>query len=101
MEGQIAVRDGILSAVRLDPRKGLDALVAVLAADGFRVVGPVVRGAVIAYDDVVAGDDLPTGWAVEQAPGRWRADAPDGRRYPFRLCISCATHLLDLRIVRS
>ncbi len=84
MDGQIALRNGILSAVGLDPRKGLDALVAVLAADGFRVVGPVVRGAVIAYGDIVAGDDLPTGWAVEQAPGQWRMrQTEDGTRFGY------------------
>jgi sulfhydrogenase subunit beta (sulfur reductase) len=84
MEGQIAARNGILSAVRLDPRQGLHALVTVLAADGFRVVGPVVRGAVIAYDDIVAGDDLPTGWAVEQAPGQWRMQqTDDGTRFGY------------------
>ena len=57
---------------RLEPREGLDALVELLLADGFLVVGPVVRGAAITYDDIGSGDDLPTGWAVDQAPGSWR-----------------------------
>ena len=61
-----------MNAIQLDPQGGLDALVELLLADGFRVVGPVVTGGVIAYDDLSSGDDLPTGWAVEQAPGRWR-----------------------------
>ena len=62
----------------LDPREGLDALVRMLRDDGHRVVGPVVRDGVIAYDDIVCGDDLPTGVAVEQAPGRWRLTQTGG-----------------------
>ncbi len=74
----------IVEARRLHPRAGLEALVTVLAADGFRVVGPVVREGVIAYDDIVVGDDLPTGWAVEQAPGRWRMrQTEDGTRFGY------------------
>jgi len=84
MNDQLALRDGIVSALQLDPRGGLDALVALLAADGFRVVGPVARGAVIAYDDIVAGDDLTTGWAVDQAPGHWRMhQTGDGTRFGY------------------
>jgi ferredoxin len=63
------IRDG---ARTIDPRGGLDALVATLVAAGHRVVGPVVRDGVIVYDDVAHGDDLPIGAAVDQAPGRWR-----------------------------
>jgi ferredoxin len=56
----------------LDPRAGLDALIEALLAEGFRVLGPVLRDAVIAYDEIATGDDLPTGCAVDQAPGRYR-----------------------------
>lgn len=61
-----------LGAGRLEPREGLNALIRLLGADGYRVVGPLERGAVIEYNDVSSGDELPTGVAVEQAPGRWR-----------------------------
>ncbi len=71
-------------AVRLDPRLGLDALVRLLAADGYRVLGPVVRNGVVEYDDVVSGDDLPTGITVDQAPGRWRLHHDDsGLRFAW------------------
>ncbi|MEI7546486.1 MAG: sulfite reductase subunit A, partial [Actinomycetota bacterium] len=60
------------AAVRLDPRSGLDALVRLLGADGYRVVGPVERNGVVEYADVGSGDDLPSGITVEQSPGRWR-----------------------------
>lgn len=73
-----------MSAVRLHPREGLDALVAMLVSDGFRVVGPVVSGAVITYDEIGTGGDLPTGWAVDQAPGRWRMrPSGDGTRFGY------------------
>ena len=68
------IRDG---ARTVDPSDGLDALVRTLAAAGHRVVGPVVRDGVIAYDEVVVGDDLPTGVTVDQAPGRWRLQRHD------------------------
>lgn len=58
----------------LEPRGGIDALVVTLDAAGYRVVGPVVRDGVIAYADVVGGDDLPTGCGVAQQPGRWRLE---------------------------
>ena len=43
-------------AVRLDPRSGLDALVRALAAEGYRVVGPVERDGVIEYGEIDGGD---------------------------------------------
>ena len=59
----------------VDPRSGLDAMLQELARAGYRVVGPTVRDRAIVYDDLAAGDDLPTGCAVDQQPGRWRLDA--------------------------
>jgi len=56
----------------IDPRTGLDALVRELARADYRVVGPRVRDGAIVHDEVSSGDDLPTGCATQQAPGRWR-----------------------------
>ncbi len=67
-----------IDALALDPREGIDQLVRALVDAGHRVVGPVVRDGVIAYDDVTDGDDLPTGWTVTQEPGRWRLDRSGG-----------------------
>lgn len=51
---------------------GLDALLAVLADDGWRVVGPTVRDGVISYGEVRSIDDLPRGLTDHQEPGRYR-----------------------------
>jgi formate hydrogenlyase subunit 6/NADH:ubiquinone oxidoreductase subunit I len=51
---------------------GLDALIAVLHGDGYRVVGPVVRDGAITLGPLGAATDLPIGWGDEQAPGRYR-----------------------------
>jgi ferredoxin len=56
----------------LHPRTGLQALLDVLSTAGYRLVGPVVRDGVIAYDDVRDEGEMPTGCTVEQTPGRWR-----------------------------
>jgi ferredoxin len=56
----------------LDPRTGLEALVGALADAGYRVLGPVVRDGVIAYDDIATADEMPIGWTVEQRAGSWR-----------------------------
>ncbi len=62
----------------LDPRTGLQALLDVLTAAGYRVVGPVVRDGVIAYDDIGVETDMPSGCTVDQQPGRWRLHQGDG-----------------------
>jgi ferredoxin len=53
-------------------RDGLAALIAALAADGFRVLGPTVRDQAIVYDDIAGVDDLPAGWTDEQDGGHYR-----------------------------
>jgi sulfhydrogenase subunit beta (sulfur reductase) len=72
-----------LAAGRLDPHHGLQALLDVLAADDYRVIGPIVRDGVIAYDDVSDQAQLPTGCRVEQQAGRWRLhhDPDDPTRF--------------------
>ena len=53
-------------------RAGLDELIAVLISDGFRVVGPTKRDDAIVLSEIVSGDQLPSGWGVESAPGHYR-----------------------------
>jgi sulfhydrogenase subunit beta (sulfur reductase) len=51
---------------------GLEALIALLHGDGYRVVGPVIRDGAITLGPLGAAADLPIGWADEQAPGHYR-----------------------------
>jgi ferredoxin len=53
-------------------RAGLDELIAVLISDGYRVVGPTVRDDAIVLAELGPGAQLPAGWGVETAPGRYR-----------------------------
>jgi sulfhydrogenase subunit beta (sulfur reductase) len=53
-------------------RDGLEALVAALRQDGFRVVGPTLRDEAIVYDDIDSTDDLPVGWTDQQDGGHYR-----------------------------
>lgn len=59
-------------------KTGLDRLIQLLAAFGYRVVGPVVRERAIVYDDVSAASDLPEGWTDQQEPGRYGLDRRAG-----------------------
>ena len=58
-------------------RVGLDELVAVLIAEGYRVVGPTVRDDAIVLAELESGAELPAGWGVEAAPGRYRLHRRD------------------------
>ena len=51
---------------------GLDNLIARLRDDGYRVIGPTVRDAAVVLDEIHAADQLPSGWGVDAAPGRYR-----------------------------
>lgn len=51
---------------------GLDELVRALITDGHRVIGPRRRDGAIVLDDVDGVADLPAGWSVDVAPGRYR-----------------------------
>ena len=54
------------------PRAGLDGLLALLAADGRRIIGPTLRQGAVVYDEIHRASDLPSGWAADQAPGVYR-----------------------------
>ncbi|MEV6426408.1 4Fe-4S dicluster domain-containing protein [Nocardia sp. NPDC051463] len=58
-------------------RAGLDRLVDVLRENGYRVIGPQVRDSAIVLDELDSGTQLPAGWGVETAPGRYRLHRRD------------------------
>lgn len=51
--------------------QGLHALIAALAAQGYRTLGPTRRDGAIVYDDIDGIADLPTGWTDRQDAGRY------------------------------
>jgi ferredoxin len=53
-------------------RAGLDELISVLIGEGYRVVGPTKRDEAIVLAELDSGDQLPSGWGVESAPGHYR-----------------------------
>jgi ferredoxin len=52
--------------------EALDDLIGALATAGYRPVGPVARDGAIVLDDLRSAADLPHGWGVDSAPGRYR-----------------------------
>jgi len=54
------------------PANALDQLLGSLSGRGFRLVGPVVAGGAIVYDDITSAADLPAGWADDQDAGHYR-----------------------------
>jgi len=50
----------------------LTRLIEALAERGYRVVGPTVRDNAIVLDELASAADLPWGWGVDVAPGRYR-----------------------------
>jgi NAD(P)H-flavin reductase len=57
---------------RFIPRDGLDALIRLLAGDGWRVIAPAVVDGAIVDDEIESADRLPWGWTAETAPGSYR-----------------------------
>jgi sulfhydrogenase subunit beta (sulfur reductase) len=55
-------------------RDGVQALINVLADQGFQVVGPTVRDGAIVYDSIAQLDDLPIGSTDRQAAGRYQLE---------------------------
>ena len=52
--------------------EAVEAMLGLLAAQGYRVVGPKLRDQAIVYDDIVSLAELPAGWTDEQEGGRYR-----------------------------
>jgi len=53
-------------------KSALDALIAALWQDGYKVLGPVARDGGVAFEEVRATTDLPIGMRDEQEAGRYR-----------------------------
>jgi ferredoxin len=63
---------------------GLDDLIRVLSARGFRVLGPTVRDGAIVYDELDSAAELPIGITDRQAPGSYRLeDRGDAARFGY------------------
>jgi len=58
--------------------QGVAQLIALLQGRGYQVVGPTLRDGAITYEILNKLEDLPAGWADEQAPGRYRVKRRDG-----------------------
>jgi sulfhydrogenase subunit beta (sulfur reductase) len=73
------------AARRVLALEAMDALVAALAARGYRVLGPTLRDGVVVYDEIDSAARLPAGWTDEQGPGRYRLRrGPDGALFSCR-----------------
>ncbi|EHI14324.1 4Fe-4S dicluster domain-containing protein [Mycolicibacterium thermoresistibile] len=70
MVGETPDAGGGATAV-LDPA-GLEQLVRVLLARGYRVIGPTVSDNAIELAELRSADDLPRGWGVDVGPGHYR-----------------------------
>jgi ferredoxin len=51
---------------------GLADLIGALRLDGYRVIGPTVRDSAIVLAELTSAAELPAGWGVDTAPGRYR-----------------------------
>ena len=71
---------GTVGGLRLLSLDGLQALLAALRADGYKLKGPRVRDGAIVHDDISGVADLPAGWGEEQEAGRYRLVRRDDQR---------------------
>lgn len=61
--------------------RNLQKLFDVLAARGYRIIGPAVRGGVIVYDELTSVDELPAGWTAEQEGAAYRIKKGEGKAF--------------------
>jgi ferredoxin len=67
-------------------RQGLDDLLAALARQGLKVIGPTVRDQAIVYEQIASTTDLPEGWTDEQEGGTYRLRRrEDGALFGFNV----------------
>jgi sulfhydrogenase subunit beta (sulfur reductase) len=53
-------------------KENLNKLIAELNQQGYKTIGPTIRGEAIVYDHISSTEDLPEGWTDEQGPGHYR-----------------------------
>ncbi|WP_437285514.1 4Fe-4S dicluster domain-containing protein [Sorangium sp. So ce406] len=53
-------------------RQELPALLQGLREEGYRLIGPTLRGGAIVYDEIQGVEELPAGWTEQQEAGRYR-----------------------------
>ncbi len=86
-------------------REALAALPAVLRARGYLVVGPVVREGAVVLEELRSLEDLPRGWADDQAPGAYRLRRrEDGALFGFAVgpqSPKCWFHPADALVFRA
>jgi formate hydrogenlyase subunit 6/NADH:ubiquinone oxidoreductase subunit I len=63
------------------PTPQLQALIDVLIADGFTVLGPTIAQGAIIYDEIRSLDDLPRGWTERQEAGQYRLERRQDEAY--------------------
>ncbi|MGE3804969.1 MAG: 4Fe-4S dicluster domain-containing protein [Gemmataceae bacterium] len=63
------------------PTGELDRLIALLAGDGYQVIGPRIDQAAIVYAPIESSRDLPRGWTDRQEPGSYRLEQRDDDAY--------------------
>ncbi|MDZ3836689.1 MAG: 4Fe-4S dicluster domain-containing protein [Rhodospirillales bacterium] len=66
--------DTVRSKPAILSEAGLDRLVAMLAADGYRIIGPRLEAGAVTLGPIERTGDLALGVADAQAPGRYRAE---------------------------
>ena len=69
--------DTALHAPRLIAAEELDRLYQALAAEGYRVIGPVVQDGAIVLRELSAVAELPFGWGVRLEPGGYQLRGRD------------------------
>lgn len=62
------------------PKAGLQQVIDVLSASGYRVVGPVLRDGAVQWDTIRRVAELPIGWRDRQEPGRYTLDEAGDQR---------------------
>lgn len=60
---------------------GFEQLISALASEGYRVIGPTVRGSAVVYDDVASASEFPIGWVDYQEGGVYRLEKTNSPAY--------------------
>ncbi|KYF79827.1 4Fe-4S ferredoxin [Sorangium cellulosum] len=85
-------------------RPGIAALLQGLREEGYRLIGPTLRGGAIVYDEIQGVEELPAGWTEEQEAGRYRLSRrTDGALFGYAVGPRSLKHLLfvpRLRLVQ-